>query len=68
VEYGPSLADVDLLGNNGIFIRKLKQSNSRVNTDVREIIAMQKLISTSLSIAPGIPLPLIHSFLVLAWK
>jgi site-specific recombinase XerD len=43
IEYTPALADVDLLGNNGIFSRKLKQSNSRVNTDVREIIAMQKI-------------------------
>jgi integrase len=43
VEYIPSFADVYLLGNNGIFNRKLKQNNSRVNTDVWEIIAMQKI-------------------------
>lgn len=43
VEHTPALAEVDLLGNNGIFSRKLKQSNSRVNNDVREIIAMQKI-------------------------
>jgi site-specific recombinase XerD len=43
VEHTPTLAEVDLLGNNGIFSRKLKQSNSRVNNDVREIIAMQKI-------------------------
>jgi integrase len=43
VEHTPALADVDLLGNNGIFSKKLKQSNRRVNSDVREIIARQKI-------------------------
>ncbi|QHT66152.1 tyrosine-type recombinase/integrase [Rhodocytophaga rosea] len=36
------LTELDLLKNDSLFSRKLKQSNSRVNTDVREIIAMQK--------------------------
>jgi site-specific recombinase XerD len=44
VDYTPSsLQEIDLLGNEGLFSRKLKQSNSRVNNDIREIIALQKI-------------------------
>lgn len=38
-----NLQEVDLLGHDSLFLRKLKQSNSRVNTDVREIMALQKI-------------------------
>ncbi|QHT66342.1 site-specific integrase [Rhodocytophaga rosea] len=37
------LIETDLLKNDRLFSKKLKQSNSRVNTDIRQIIAMQKI-------------------------